>query len=237
MKRGAVFALSGVDCAGKSTQVDLLLESLRARGHSPVLLYIRPGSTPGLRAMRGLLGAFTRRKPVRTGVSKEPGRYPRRATNLGHPLRRKLWLMVALLDLLWVCCVRIRFLKLRGRSVVCNRYLLDCVVDFRVNFPADHVENGVLFRLLRRFCVRPDVAYCLSIPAALTQERAHRKSRYHWETLDVLEARWREYGAQAADLGVQVLDGTRSQEELARSIQHVALGTLPTRELQHERLP
>lgn len=227
-RRGALFALSGVDCAGKSTQRDLLMDALRSRGYTPVTLWTRAGYSPGLKAIKRALRAMTGvRKPRRQCVSEKPGLYPRRLANLGNPLKRWLWLTAALLDLLWVYGVRIRIWKARGRIVVCDRYLLDCMVDFRVNFPADRIENRLLFRLLRCFSVRPDAAFCLLVPAEMSLERARGKSRFHWEPLEVLQQRRTDYEALSNLLGMQVLDGERPAGEIARSIQRSVADILP----------
>lgn len=213
-------ALSGVDCAGKSTQRDLLVEALRSSGRELVTVYTRPGYTPGLRAIKSAARALRGgKRTARDGVSSDPSRYPRRAANLPGPIGRWLWLTAALLDLLLLYAVRIRLWRARGRAVLCNRYLLDALVDFRVNFPADEVEKRWLCRLVRRFAARPDAAFCLLIPAEQSMERARAKARFHWETLDVLEERWREYRSLCAELEVQVLDGGRPVDELARAIQ------------------
>jgi thymidylate kinase len=241
MRRGFVVALSGVDCAGKSTQRDALFEHLRAAGYEPVNLYTRAGYTPGLRALKrrwhALRGKKKRAREDAEGVSEHPSRFPRRAANLPNPLSRRIWLTTALLDLLLLHCVRIPWMRRRGVAVVCNRHLLDCLVDFRVNFPDDRVERGLLCRLLRRFAARPDAAFCLSIPADLTMQRSRAKNRFHWETLDVLERRFREYDSLARELGVEILDGTRPVGEISRSIQRALPVTLAAGELQHGRAP
>jgi thymidylate kinase len=227
-RRGAVIALSGVDCAGKSTQRNLLMDALGPSGYEPITLWTRAGYTPGLKAIKRALRTLTGAKqPARRGVSEEPSRYPRRRANLGHPLQRWLWLTAALLDLLWVYGVRIRLWKARGRVVVCDRYLLDCMVDFRVNFAADRVEDWLLFRLVRRCSVPPDAAFCLLIPAEKSLERGRGKSRFHWEPLEVLQQRWKEYGALCDPLGVQVLDGERPTAEIAQTIQRSVADALP----------
>lgn len=222
---GSLIALSGVDCAGKSTQRALLLEALRARGLAPATVWSRAGYTPNLnaakRVVRVLLGplAPSYRPGARgSAVPAQPGRYPRRASNLRQPLRW-LWLTGALLDLLWVYGVRVRVWRARGRVVVCDRHLLDCLVDLRVNFPEEGVERRWLFRALRRLAARPDAAFCLVVPAELSFERARTKGRRHGETREVLERRVAEYERAAAELGVPVLDGRRPAAELARAIQ------------------
>lgn len=226
---GLLIALSGVDCAGKSTQRDLLVEALRSWGARPVTVYARPGYTPGLRAVKNALRS-PRGKKERApgGASAVSGRFPRRASNLGNPLVRWLWVTTSLLDLLWLCAVRMRLLKARGRTVVCNRYLLDALVDYRVNFPAERVEERWLCRALRRLAPRPDAAFCLMISADETAERASAKARFHRETPEVLLERWRAYLDLSEDLGVQIIDGALPVEEIARLVQQRAAGALST---------
>ena len=161
-RRGLTIALSGVDCSGKSTQRDLLMAALRSWGNKPVTIWTRAGSTRGLKAVKRVVFALTGKKKRDPGhVADKPGKYPRRASNLPNPIKRRIWLTAALLDLLWVYVFRLRWWGWCGRTVVCDRYLLDCLVDFRVNFPDDRVEDRLLCRWLRRFSVRPDVAFCL----------------------------------------------------------------------------
>jgi thymidylate kinase len=219
-RHGLLIALSGVDCAGKSTQRGFLLDALRAVGRSPVTLWTRVGYTPRMeaakRALRSLRG---RRKSTRRERSASPGRYPRRACDLRSPLVRRLWLAGSLLELLWIYAVRIRLWRARGRTIVCDRYLLDCLVDLRVNFPDDRAERTWPGRLLRRFSVRPDVSCCLMVDAERSLQRARQKARHHWETLEVLRARRREYERASRELEVDVVDGARPApgRALARS--------------------
>jgi thymidylate kinase len=225
--RGLVIALSGVDCAGKTTQRAGLVGVLRSLGSEPLTFWSRAGYTPGLKALEKALRRLRgRRGSPRSGVSSRPGGYPRRAASLRNPLVRWLWLRAALLDL-WVSYgLRLRWWRATGRVVICDRYLLDCLVDFRVNFSAERVEELLLFRLLRRTAVRPDAAFCLLIPAELSARRASAKARRHWETLEVLRARRREYGRLCGELSVRALDGTREAGDLAVQLQREVLAVL-----------
>jgi thymidylate kinase len=233
MRRGQLIALSGVDCAGKTTQRELLFTRLWFLRRQPVTLWSRAGYTPALEALKRAAGVLRgRKKRPRTGVSAEPSRYPRRAADLGSPLRRWLWLNAALLDLVWVYGVRVRVLRALGRTVICDRYLLDCLVDFRVNFPEDRVEQRWLWRALRTLAVRPDTALCFVIPPERTLERAQQKSRFHRETLEVLERRWRAYRVLSSQLDVEVLDGLRPADEIAGAVWRSVAHGLPAPELR-----
>jgi thymidylate kinase len=218
-RRGIVVALSGVDCAGKSTQCELLEEHLRVLGHEPVRVWTRAGYTPGLKAVKAFLRRLSGRKPrEREGVSEAPSQYPRRAANLPNRFQRWLWITSALLDLLWVYGLQLRVWRASGGAVLCDRYLLDCLVDFRVNFPEDRIERRLLCRLLRRVAVKPDVALCMLVPAEQTMERSLGKQRFHWETLEVLQRRHGQYRDLSRELGILVYDGARPSAEIAEAI-------------------
>jgi thymidylate kinase len=218
-RRGFVLALSGLDSAGKSTQLELLTEYLRAQGAPPMRIWTRPGYSPRLRfakkLSRRLLG---KKKARRDGVSSAAGQYPRRASTLGHPLKRWCWLTLALLDLMWVYGVKVRLWKALQRPVLCDRHLLDSMVDFRVYFPEDRVEERLLCRLMRALAVRPDAAFCLLVPAEESMRRSAKRQRHHWETREVLEERLLAYRALAADLRVGILDGRQPVERIASTL-------------------
>lgn len=225
-RRGVVVALSGIDSSGKSTQRERLVELLSSRGQPPVTVWSRPGYGPGLkrrvkyllRRVRRLLSG-RRRGARRKRVNERPGEYPRRASSLPNSFLRRLWITSAIVDLLWLYAVRIRLHRAAGRDVICDRYLLDCSVDFRVNFPDDRVEDRLLHRLLKQLAVRPDAAFCLLVPVEESMRRSRDKDRYHWETREVLEARHAAYRSASAEQGVAVLDGTRSVDDLAAEIE------------------
>ena len=106
-----------------------------------------------------------------------------------------------------------------GRTVICDRYLWDCLVDFRVNFPDDRVERRFLGRALKTLTPAPDIAFFLLIPVEESLRRSETRERRYRESQSVLDRRLEEYEAQARALGSPVLDGRHSAEELAKEIQ------------------
>ena len=226
-QRGLVIALSGIDSAGKSTQRELLLEYLHRSGLKPTKIWTRAGYTPRLRLTKHLLRAIRGKKKNDRGVvSKTPGHYPRRTLNLQNPIHRWLWLTTALLDLVWTYNVQIRWGRACGRTYVCDRYLLDVLVDFRANFPDDNVEQRWLCRLLRWGCVQPDLAFCLMLPAWLSIERSQAKARFHWETRQVIQQRFLQYSKLSNELGVIVVDAEQAIDVVTASLQAELNGLL-----------
>jgi thymidylate kinase len=223
MSRGFLICLSGIESSGKSTQLALQMERARQQGQRPVYLWTRPGYTRNLenakRLIRRLAGGRSQGNGAGSSSKPRASRaYPRRGDEFGSAPKRRLWLALALIDLIWVYGVQIRYWRFRGRTVICDRYLWDCLVDFRVNFPDDAVESGLLGRLLLSLAPRPDVAFFLLIPLQESLRRSMQRERKFQETEEVLRRRFEAYRVAAEQFAWPVLDGERAVEEIAEEI-------------------
>jgi thymidylate kinase len=219
LKRGKLVVFSGLDGAGKSTQIERLRARLREGGVEPVYVWSRGGYTPGFAALKGALRRLSRGRAVPPS-----GHSAQRAQALGRGRTRRLWLRLALLDLIWLYGVRVRWWRARGQTVICDRYLGDTLIDFTLNFPQENVAAWPLWRLLERVAPRPDAAFLMLIPVAESQRRAALKNEPFPDAPEVLEQRLRHYQAQAAAGHWQTLDGLRSIDDLAAEIWGVVSG-------------
>ena len=214
MRRGLLIVFSGLDGAGKSTQIELLIDHLRTEGRDPIYWWTRGGYTPLFSALKSLLRHLSRHRLV-----PPPGDTPQRTRTLARPGLRRLWLVVALLDLLLVYGLQVRWWLWHGKYVVCDRYLWDTQVDFRLNFAADNVEQWILWRLLARISPRPGAAFLLLIPVEEAIIRIEQKAVPYQESASVLAQRLAQYQALAQNGHWLVLDGRRSIADLAGEIQ------------------
>ena len=88
----SLIAFSGLDGAGKSTQIELLCARLRAGGLEPTVVWVRGGYTPIFERVKSVVRrAGGRHVPP-------PGPGVRRSQALGRGWLRRLWLAAALLD-------------------------------------------------------------------------------------------------------------------------------------------
>jgi thymidylate kinase len=204
-----------MDRAGKSIQRRALLEYLAASGYRPVYRWSRVGYTRRIESAKRLL---RRLRGGRGRGGGEPASYPQRASRLRSPLKRRLWTTVALLDLLFEYAVVVRWLRARGRAVVCDRWLCDALVDLRVNFPEDRVDRRLLCRLLEKLAARPEASFVLLISPEESLRRAHASGRRHVEPREVLEARLVEYRRLAASGLAQAIDADRDPELVAKAL-------------------
>lgn len=212
MPSGMLIVFSGLDGAGKSTQIAALQEHLRQQGYRCKYLWSRGGYTPVFEALKRLL----RRAPAR--ALPPAGNNAQRAQAFGKPWLRRIWLTVALLDLLRIYGVQLRWWRRQGYAVICDRYLWDTLIDFRLNFPAEQIERWWLWKLLVWAAARPQAAFLLLIPVAESLRRSDIKGEPFRDSPEVLAQRLVQY-QQLGQAGFwQMLDGTEAAQDLAASI-------------------
>jgi dTMP kinase len=143
-----LIAFDGIDGAGKSTQVQRLIEFLTARGRS-VLSVRDPGSTSAGEAIRGLL------------------------LNSDLEMHRRCEAFLYMAARCQLVEERIRPALAEGRIVICDRYLLANVVYQSV---AGGESAETLWELgqIATQGVRPDLTLLLDLPAELAVARLDR---------------------------------------------------------------
>jgi thymidylate kinase len=221
--RPLLIAFSGLDAAGKSTQIALLMEHLRRNGHRPIYLWTRGGYTPLFERLKALLRRLPGRPVPPSGPSAQ------RAHALRKGWLRRLWLVIALLDLLCLYGVRIRWWHWRGRTVICDRYLWDTLIDFRLNFPQEAIERSWLWRLLALASPRPDVSLALLVPVAESIRRSDAKGEPFRDPPATLAARLAQYESLAAERHWNILDGRRPIDDLHAAIVSIVAGAAAPR--------
>ena len=209
-----LIAVSGIDSAGKSTQIANLTKYLQRRGEVSIVLWSRGGYTGGFSALKALL------RRLRPGLIPPPGQNKQREAALSRSQVRRVWLLLALADLIRVYGLSIRWWQLRGRTVICDRYVWDTLIDFRLNFPAEDVERWWLWRWLVRLSPQPDVSFLLMIPVEESLRRSQEKDEPFPEPEERRRQRYAHYQQlQQEGLWSVVIDTTRPVEQVWAEIQ------------------
>ena len=213
MRKGALIVFSGLDGAGKSTQIGLLMDRLHQIGRKHRYIWTRGGYTPLFERLKIVLRGFTKQSLPPSGQSS------RRTQIIAHPLIRRLWLMLAMLDLMRVYGILLRWWRWRGQIVICDRYLWDTWVDFRLNFPQECVDRWGLWRFLSWITPKPDTAFLLLLPVVESVRRSDLKGEPFRDSPEVLAQRLAHYQSLAAEHGIwHILDGQRSIPDLEAEI-------------------
>ena len=226
---GSIIVFSGMDGAGKSTQIETLRSALVAAGRRPVTLWSRGGYTPGINLIKSLM-----RRGSAGKVVPESGPSQSRTQAFQRPLVRRTWLSLAMIDLMLLYGGWVRMQKWAGRDVICDRFLEDTALDFQINFPRESVGSWWLWRILKAVCPIPDHTFLLLISVEESQRRSKLKDEPFPDSADVLATRlaaykaWDGQGHNSGASRIHVIDGTCSIEEVSRTVQSEVFGTNAT---------
>ena len=209
-----LIAFSGVDGAGKSTQIDALTAWLEETGRTPRILWARGGYTPMFKGLKRLLRRISGRRLPSAGDSGQ------RQKAISRARVAQLWLRIAIFDLILFWGLYLRLLQSLGPVVICDRYIDDTRLDFGRNFPTVAFEKMWLWRMLERVVPTPDAAFLLWVPVEESLRRSKEKGEPFPDDEDTLTWRLKAYLDNSlfpCDRYVR-LDGRRVVSELTEAI-------------------
>ncbi len=191
-------ALSGVDGSGKTTQIELLEKKVRTLRPNAITVWSRwrpITSLPLLAIIRRLGQAEVHSTSsigfVETQISGMKG-------------LASLWCFLVQLDNLLKTGARVLLPRLLGRTVICDRYALDLMVEGMADLH-DGPNNLRLGYKLLHLLPRPDVAFLIEVDPAVAYRR-----KPDMPTLAHFEERVKLYHDMSRMLGVKSIDGGKS---------------------------
>jgi dTMP kinase len=182
-----IIVFSGTDGAGKSTQIKNLTDTFQAQGGSPLYLWSRGGYTPIFSAIKSLARKALNKKLPKQGNSNSRDKLLKKGSV------SRLWLTIAIIDLIFLYGVYVRLQSLFGKTVICDRYIDDTAIDFKHNFTDSFNINSVLWRLLKLLTPRPHYSFLLYVPVNISQYRSTLKNEPFPDTKETLEFRLANY--------------------------------------------
>lgn len=217
----SLFVFSGLDGAGKSTQIDLLAERLRQRGKRVRILWARGGYTPGMVLLKKIL-----RRWLGNSTMPASGHSEQRSAAFANSRTRWWWQTLALLDLGLYYGIWLRLQLLLGKSVICDRYLPDTQLDFQLNFRDDNVTSRALWKCLQAICPTPTAAFMLLIPVEESLQRSAVKNEPFPDSQVALQERLQFYRTLAAQENTwHVIDGLQPIDVVAKEVDTTVFAT------------
>lgn len=181
-----IIVFSGIDCAGKSTQIDLIKKSIFKQGISVKCFWVRGGYTSGFEFLKKIIRFILGKKLAPSGNN------TKRDKMISNPLIKRLWLSIAILDLLFTFFL-IRIKSLLGQIIICDRYIGDTFIDFSLNFPNSNFEKNWLWKLLMISAPRPNLGFLFILPVDESIYRSKLKNEPFPDSKEVLRMRLKIY--------------------------------------------
>ena len=167
MGKHQIITFSGTDGAGKSTQIGVYTKYLEEKKIEYRVIWGRGGWTPGVELIKRIV-----RKD--NGMSDEEKKVYREQIH-ANPKKEKLLLIGSILDLYLYFGIYYRFLKLTNKVLICDRYIWDTQIDFKVIYPNINFEEWFIWKCLLPFLPKPNRSVMLLIDAEESERRCFEK--------------------------------------------------------------
>lgn len=222
-----LISISGVDCAGKSTQIERLREYFISQGKTCEVVWYRPGYSKrmqrskrvvrfGLHLIRQVAGVFRRVPggvfPKACALHVESDEKKR-----GSKVPAPLWLTSAILDAMVEWGVSLRLQMKKNDVVICDRYFEDGRLDLHFRYPQYSFAEPI-FQAIRAVIPEPDCAFLLWLPYETVLERAEAKREPFPDSSHTRKLRYRAYDFLRDDEQFQVIDARGSVVEVHQKI-------------------
>jgi len=210
---GTFIVFSGLDCSGKSTQIEFLRKEFSDREKNNLVFWSRGGYTPGFQKLKDLL-RFVSGKNL-----PKPGFTPQRKKAFSNPVVRSVWLTIAVLDLIFYYSVYLRIKYFLNYNIICDRYIMDTNIDFILAYPQNKTENLLLWKFLKLTAMRPDFHFVSTIPVNETLIRSKNKFEPYPDSPETLKKRLKLYNkALSINKKLIFIDGMRDMYEIKKRI-------------------
>lgn len=213
--------MSGIDCSGKSTQIQLLKSAMEQAGIRVTTAWYRPGYSKGLNRLRSLIRKI---RPAALPQSTKhgqgcPATQAQRDLLFQKPGVARLWVTMALLDSIWQYGIRARWiLGVTGRTIIFDRHVADGLLDLSLRFPRINIDRHPLTRALEKVAVGPRESFLLMIPREEMKGRMKIKNEPFPDPEEIRDKRYQAYAVMGAEGKWTVIDGDRTREEIHREV-------------------
>lgn len=202
-----IVSFSGIDSAGKTTQIDRLMDYCKKNKIGVKKIWSKARGTPGVIFLKSL---FRKDKKMDEEEKKEY-----RKNVFQNPKKQKLLYVASMLDLCWYWGIYYRVVGWFKKILICDRYLWDTYVELQQDFPCIKVDKSWLWKTVKFLAPKPKVSFVFVIPAEISLARDHQKNAAGIEDIAIKEKKIATY-MSCVEKGcwTHVMDGMDTIENL-----------------------
>ena len=216
-----LISISGVDGSGKTLQSRLLLKAFRQCDVRTKYVWSRCGCSSFGRIVLGsgkALSRFLRFDKSMKSLSLQNDR-----TTLGHQqlenrFIRFFWTLAIILEMTLTYNLKVRIPLLFGKVVICDRYLLDALVEIGFSTREKSGHDGFCSTLLRLVTPSPNMSFLIDVSPRVVLER--KSEEFSEADLNRQTLLYRELGKR---FDVILVDAERPSVEVSEDIVSKAL--------------
>lgn len=173
-----IISFSGIDSCGKSTQIRLIEKYFDKKNIRYKNIWSRGGYTNWFEFIKRVARKLSFNKLPPSGVNEK------RTKMFENSRFQKVWLCIALLDLIRLYTITFRLNCLLGNNIIYDRYLWDTYIDFKIAFSDINLEKHILWKTLCKLAAKPDVSIIITISPEESWKRSVLKEEPFSETLE-----------------------------------------------------
>lgn len=171
-----MITFSGIDCSGKSTQIELIKKYYEKNGRKVRVIWSRGGYTSWVEGIKNLI----RRDKDLEGAAKEE--YRQTVTKVNW--KNKLYLKASIWDMVRFYGIVYGWIELTGTLIICDRYVWDTYIDFLMRYPQYDFSKWFCWKVLMLMMKKPTVSFVLTIPAEESMRRSELKDEPRPEPIE-----------------------------------------------------
>jgi len=209
-----IISFSGIDSAGKTTQIELLSACCIKQGLSVRRIWSKARGTPGVMLLKKIL------RRDKSFDDKQKEEY--RKALYSNSKKEKLLYTVSMLDLCWYWDFYYRILGIRYNFLICDRYLWDTYIEIKNDFTHIDIDHSFLWNLVKKLSPKPRHSFVFIIPAEISLERDKRKDADGIETLEKKQKKINMYLSCINNAcWSNVMDGTKPINDICNEVKSV----------------